>query len=165
MPAGKPEKIRVPNDGRCCDKAGKLADGRLFIAVVSGAFPEGYKRSSDVDWRDVKQWIAYVHIFDADGTHIKTDSSLVVMDRDIEQLSRKSDAVLNRLLETNEVVNPEHGYVDVRLFSVKVNGIRHSLTYHIKRYSDNPDDYYEYVDFQPVDVAFNPPWDSGLYDT
>lgn len=162
---GSPDRILVPYDDYRFDRVGKLADGRQFIAKITGAFPEGYKLASDESWRDVKQWIAVLHLFDSDGEHIRTVSKLVALDRDIHKLA-ESDNILDELLKEHGVVNEEYGDIKIKLFSVNVNGIRHSLTYHCVP-NDNEDstNAYEYVDFQPFGVAFNPPWDSGLYDT
>jgi hypothetical protein len=161
----KPDKILIPHDDYRFERVGKLSDGHQFIAGVAGAFPDEYIRAANETWRDIKQWIAVLHLFDSDGNHIKTVSELVALNRDIHKLSQ-SDQVLEDLLQANGVMDIEYGDIEVKLFSVTVNGIRHHLTYNSEPNSDDdPADVYEYVAFSTFDVAFNPPWDSGRYDT
>lgn len=77
----KPETIRICHaafEGARFEHVGKLADGRQFIAQVTGAFAadERFPDISDDSWREKKAWVSVVHLFDPSGAHLVSKSAL-----------------------------------------------------------------------------------------
>jgi hypothetical protein len=74
---GPPDTIHIPHDDHRFEYVGHLADGRQFMAYVTGAFPDGVKLNRDTDeWRRVKSWSAVLHLFDAEGNHLSSEVRL-----------------------------------------------------------------------------------------
>jgi len=109
-----------------------------------------------------------IHRFDADGTHIGSDTR--VGGFDIEGREVAGDKAIAQLRDMfGEMVSegqPEFCDVWVRPFAVEIDGVTHGLFYEHyveeqggERYED------EYVMLEPRDIMFHPPWDSGSYST
>ena len=64
-----PDKIRIPLDEHRFENVGRLADGRQFMAFVTGAMPKGMKYPSP-DQYHLKRWLAVSHLFDSEGNHL-----------------------------------------------------------------------------------------------
>jgi hypothetical protein len=163
---GPPETLRIPLDGHRFDCVGHLADGRQFVACVTGAFPDGYILDLESDeWQKVKRWIAVVHLFDAGGNHLSSESRFGAFD--IEGWDTASDKAwsrLNEMLGPLRALNPKLGDVFVKPFSTQIEGVTHSLLYQATKYEeDGPT--CESVMLEPRDIMFHPPWDSGEYST
>jgi hypothetical protein len=142
-----PEKVRIPreDDGRF-PFAGRLNDGRLFVAFATGAF-------SDLG----KRWIAVAHLFDTDGSHLRSESRLGGYDKEGQELAwERADAELGKLMAPLLEQAPSLGDVYIKPFSVVLDGVMHGLVY---------DPRYKAAIFHPQDVWFYFPWDTGSYDT
>jgi hypothetical protein len=60
--------------------------------------------------------------------------------------------------------NPRRCDINVKTFSVVLDGITHGLVYQaIQPEEDGP--VFEFVMLEPRDVMFHPPWDSGQWST
>jgi hypothetical protein len=163
---GPPGKIRVPHDDHRFEYVGRLADGRQFMAFVTGAFPDGIKLNWDTDeWRKVKSWSAVLHLFDAEGNHLNSEARLGGYDiegRDVA--GKKAWSELDKMLAQLGSGKLELCDIWVRQFSTAIDGVSHGLRYEaFKGAEDGP--VVECVMLQPRDIMFHPPWDSGEYST
>lgn len=145
----EPVKVRIPCEpdwGRF-PFCGSLDDGTLFMAFTTGERAEGEER----------RWVAVVHQFDADGTHLRSESRIGGHDGiGIDVACERADAELSRMVAPILPRVRQVGDVFIRPFEVVLNGVRHGLVY---------DDRYEAAVFHPRDVWFYFPWDTGDYDT
>jgi hypothetical protein len=136
------------------------------MAFGTGCFPDGYLLKADhEDWRKVKRWIAVLHLFDADGNHLRSESRLGGYDIEgWDEACGKVDMELQKLLAPLRKKQPKLCDIYVRLFSVVLDGVTHGLfyTHHVE-----PEEDYEgeWVMLEPRDIMFHPPWDSGEYST
>jgi hypothetical protein len=163
---GPPEKVRIPHDDHRFPYVGRLADGRQFMAFVTGAFPDGVRLNWDTDeWRKVKRWMAVRHLFDADGNHLSSEAKLGGYDiegRDVA--ADKAWDELDHMLAQFGPGQPQLGDIWLRPFAVQLDGITHSLLYEVVQpEADGP--VFESVMLEPRDIMFHPPWDSGEYST
>jgi hypothetical protein len=57
--------------------------------------------------------------------------------------------------------------IRVKPFGIEVDGYFFGLVYHLDSLedADDPEATYEYVQLEPNDIMFHPPWDSGDYST
>jgi hypothetical protein len=163
---GKPEKLRIPFDEGRFDCVGRLDDGTQFMAYGTGCFPDGYLLKTDTEeWRDVKRWIAVLHLFDADGNHLRSESRLGGYDFEgWDEACGKANVELRAMLAPLGEKQPELCDIYVRLFSIVVDGVTHGLfyTHHVERDEDYEG---EWVMLEPRDIMFHPPWDSCEYST
>jgi hypothetical protein len=163
---GKPEKLRIPLDERRFDCVGHLDDGTQFMAFGTGCFPDGYILNTDnEDWRKVKRWIAVLHLFNADGNHLRSESRLGGYDIEgWDEACGKVDVELQNMLAPLRKKRPKLCDIYVKLFSVVLDGVTHGLfyTHHVE-----PEENFEgeWVILEPRDIMFHPPWDSGEYST
>jgi hypothetical protein len=165
-PVGPPDKVRIPHDDRRFPYVGRLADGRQFLAFVTGAFPDGVKLDWDSDaWRYAKRWMAVLHLFDAEGNHLSSAAKLGGYDIEgCEVAGNKAWAALDKMLARLGQGEPYLGDIWVRQFSVQIDGVTHSLLY--EAFSPEDDGHVvECVMLVPRDIMFHPPWDSGEYST
>lgn len=162
---GSPTKLRIPAEGPI-EYVGRLEDGTQYMCFVTGAVPDGYAFNHDnEDWRKVKRWIAVLHLFDAEGNHLKTEARHGGYD--IEGW----DAACNKAwTEVRSMFSLYHGNGPVRCdvfvkpFSAVIEGITHGLVYRATQpEEDGP--VFEGVFLEPRDVMFHPPWDSGEWST
>jgi hypothetical protein len=163
---GPPGKVRIPLDNHRFEYVGHLADGRQFLAFVTGAFPDGVKLNWDTDeWRKVKQWMAVLHLFDAEGNHVHSEARLGGFDIEGRSVAgEKAWEELDKLLASLHPAAPKLGDICVREFSVSIDGVTHSLLY--ERHQPEEDGpVIESVMLEPRDIMFHPPWDSGEYST
>jgi hypothetical protein len=156
-----PEKIRVAYEDADFGHQGRLSDGRLFVAFTTGAAPKGQH------WVD--RVLAVLHLFDADGNHLRTESRLCGLcqshDTYREDRDRARDAswtILDELLAGLAPFQPERCPVDVRLFGELIGGVEHGL-YYRPIVDDESED--EWVIHMPRHHWYHPPWDTGEYDT
>ena len=163
---GPPEKIRIPQDEHRFEYVGHLADGRQFMAFVTGAFPDGVKLNWDTDeWRKVKSWSAVLHLFDAEGNHLSSEARLGGYDVEGRDVAvDKAWSNLENMLAQLGPGRRELGEIWVRQFSATLDGVTHSLLYEAFKGEEN-DPVVECVMLQPRDIMFHPPWDSGEYST
>jgi hypothetical protein len=167
---GPPEKLRIPYEEWECgnfNHVGRCADGRQFLAFVTGAFPDGYdwqriRDPNNNDWQRDKRWLAALHLFSAEGQHIGSEVRLGGYDSEgWDAACDKASAELEKLLSQ---IGPCVTLCDVYVkpFSVVIEGISHGLFYN---HFVEDDFECESVMLEPRDIMFHPPWDSGEYST
>jgi len=164
-----PDKLRIPYEdfeGARFDCVGCLADGKQFMAYVTGAFP-GHERFPDPsgDWQQRKSWNAVVHRFDSNGNHIDSEAKRGGYDiegRDVA--GGKAWQHLDSMLGELGLQNPKLCDIYIKPFSVEIDDVVYALEY---EHEIDEDDGYEHecVMLWPNDIMFHPPWDSGEYST
>ena len=163
---GPPDKLRIPHDEDRFDCVGRLADGKQFMAFVTGAFPDGVKLNWDTDeWRMVKRWMAVLHLFDADGNHLNSETQLGGFD--IEGRGGAGDkawAELDQMLRRLGPGELKRCDIWLKQFAVRIDGVTHSLLYQTNQPEDDGP-IFEYVMLEPRDIMFHPPWDGREYST
>lgn len=163
---GKPEKLRIPPDEGRFACVGHLADGTQLMAFITGAFPDDYIIDSGEDgWREIKRWIAVLHLFDAEGNHLSSQSRVGGYDTEgWDEACEKAHAELQLMLAPLRSKAFRSGDIYAKLFTVTLNGVTHGLiyTHHVELEEDFEG---EWVMFEPRDFMFHPPWDSGEYST
>jgi hypothetical protein len=168
-----PEKVRIPLDGPFpC--VGRLRDGRQFMAFVTGAMPAAFERgeiwdpecrTADDYYDKYKGWHAVLHLFDADGNHLKTAARLGAMDSEgYSEACEKADRQLSELLAEVRGQNPKLCDILIRPFAKEIDGVRHALIYETIQPEEGAE-VIECVMLWPRDIMFHPPWDSGEYST
>jgi hypothetical protein len=162
---GPPDKLRIPAEGPV-DYVGCLKDGTQYMSFVSGAVPDGYRFNLDnEDWRKVKSWIGVLHLFDAEGNHLKSEARLG--DYDIEGwdvAGDKAEAQVHAMFDPYRENWLKRCDIFVKPFSVVIDGITHGLIYRATQ-PEEKGPVYEGVFLEPRDVMFHPPWDSGQWST
>jgi hypothetical protein len=163
---GPPDKVRIPRDDHRFEYVGRLADGRQFMAFVTGAFPDGLELNWYTDeWRMVKSWTAVLHLFDAEGNHLNIDVKLGGYDIEGRDIAcDKAWSALDTMLAELGPEKPELTDIWVRQFTVPIAGVTHSLLYKAFKPEDEAP-MVECVMLEPRDIMFHPPWDSGEYST
>jgi hypothetical protein len=163
---GPPDKLRIPHDEDRFECVGHLADGKQFMAFVTGAFPDGVKLNWDTDeWRKVKRWMAVLHLFDAEGNHLSSETKLGGFDIEGRGFAGdKAWAELDRMLRRLGPGEPKLCDIWLKQFAVSIDGVTHSLLYQTNQPEDDGP-IFEYVMLEPRDIMFHPPWDSGEYST
>jgi hypothetical protein len=159
-----PDRLRIPLDEHRFECVGHLADGRQFMAFVTGAFPGGVKYPGPgSDWRTKKRWLAVLHLFDAAGNHLSSEARLGGLDIEGRQVAGdKAWTHLDNMLGQLSAVGLELGDIYVKPFSVEIDGVIHGLFYEHRVEEDYEG---EWVMLEPRDIMFHPPWDSGEYST
>ena len=125
-----PDKVRIPLDQRRFPCIGRFGTGQQFMAFVTGAMPSAFERGErwDPNCRSVddyyckyKAWYAVLHIFDAEGNHLKTRAQLGGMDSEgYHDACDKADMKLRELLDEIRGHSPKFGDIYVRPFDVEV---------------------------------------------
>lgn len=159
---GPPDKLRIPREGPV-DYVGRLEDGTQYMAFVSGAFPDGYVMNQE--WRKVKEWLGVVHLFDAEGNHLRSDARLGGHDIDgWEEACNRAWEQVHQMFTPLRTRNPQPGDIFVRPFSVVLGGVTHALRYQVDQYEEGGP-VFESVMLDPKDIMFHPPWDSGEWSS
>jgi hypothetical protein len=169
----KPDKLLISHEdfeGARFEHIGHLPNGNQFIALVTGAFPTGmkYYYAEADDWSTKKQWLAVIHLFDKDGNYLKTESRLGGLDSEGRDVAgtKAWEQLIQMFAEMFDQGTLTLGDIQIRPFSVEIDGVTHGLFY-----GENEDvpvdseDWYDYVMFEPLDLMFHPPWDSGSYSS
>jgi hypothetical protein len=162
---GPPESLRIPAAGPV-EYVGRLDNGTQYMIFISGAVPDDYIFNLDnEDWRKVKRWIEVLHLFDAEGNHLKSEARHGGYD--IEGWDSACDKAwtgVHALFTPYRVKCPRRSDILVKLFSVVIDEITHGLVYQATQPEpDGP--VIEGVFLEPRDVMFHPPWDSGKWST
>lgn len=153
MPA--PDKIVIPHDDYRFEDVGHFGDGRQYMAFGTRAFPLNTFHS-----REVKRWIAVIHLFDSDGNHLKTESRLVGFGTDEPDIFERIDEVFENLLSDYGTKDAQLGDICIKPFSIVIDDIFYGFIY-----KKDEEHNRERITLWPNDVVFHPPWDDGLYDT
>lgn len=156
-----PKKVRVAYEDTDFGHQGRLSDGRLFIAFVTGTAPKGQS------WVD--RIIAVLHLFDTDSNHLETKSRLCGFcqnlstyraDRDRAEVA--SSQILGEILTELAQFHPENCPIDVKLFGQVVDNIEYGFYY---RPDVDEDETIPWVIHMPRNHWYYPPWNTGGYDT
>jgi hypothetical protein len=151
-----PERILIiREEDYHTDQIGQYGDGHQFMAFVTASLNPipGVK-----DWQQYKRWYAVLHTFEADGTHLETQTWFAGTTADGErEVIGRAEAKLEEML--NKLGPVRLGDVNVKLFQVEVDGRTFGLVD-----ASEPEEDYESIHLLPNDLAFFEPWD-GLYDT
>jgi hypothetical protein len=132
---------------------GSYDGGKQFMAFVSGTFAVDRQH-------EPKRWIAVLHLFDADGNHVTTQTRLGGFDAEGRKIAvEKAWIEMEDLIADIVGVDIEFHDISIKLFSVEVDGVTHGLLYETGERSG------EWVMLEPLDVMFHPPWDSGKFST
>lgn len=162
---GPPDTLRIPAEGPI-EFVGRLEDGTQYMTFITGAVPDGCLFNLDnEDWRKVKSWIGVLHLFDAEGNHLRSEARLGGYD--IEGWDKACDkawAQVREMFAPFRSKNPRRCDILVKPFSVAQDGITHGLVYETFK-AEEEGRVVEWVMLHPRDVMFHPPWDSGEWST
>ncbi|GAA4572622.1 hypothetical protein [Planotetraspora kaengkrachanensis] len=150
-----PDLVPIAHEpGYRTDTVGLYADGQFYAGI------HGARRDDDhePDWDRARiRWYTYLHLFDADGRHRRSDISLVGIGPNLrgelgEQAETRLAGLLNQL--------PERKYADiaVQLFRVLYDGVTFGLI------DESDAERGDWVELYPDRLGFSEPWD-GLYST
>lgn len=163
---GRPERLLIQHesdpDGRF-HHVGRAADGRQFLAFVTGAFPyDATIRGQRFDGE--KNWLAVVHTFGPDGEHLATHTRFGGSDARDGRMAAGASAwdQLGGLLSEVGLEGATLCNISVGLFEILRDGVLYGLIY--EAYEDDGDEQ-DHVMLEPNDVMFHPPWDSGQFST
>ena len=162
---GFPERLRIPAQGPM-ENIGRLEDGTQYMSFITGAVPDGYVFNHDnEDWRKVKSWIGVLHLFDAEGKHLKSEARHGGYDIEGRDAAcGRAWAEVDAAFSPYRGKNPKRCDIFVKPFSMVIDGITHGLVYRATRpEEDGP--VFEGVFLEPGDIMFHPPWDSGEWST
>jgi hypothetical protein len=158
---GAPDKVRVCYEETDCGHQGRLSDGRVFVAYTTGAAPAG--------GHNVDRIVAVLHLFDTDGSHLRTESRLgglcqnwETYREDRDRAGEVADRALTELLATLAQFAPCYERVDVRPFEVQIEGVEYGFVYRVMGDDERTD---EYVIHMPRHHWYHAPWTTGEYDT
>jgi hypothetical protein len=162
---GPPEKLRIPANGPVA-YLGQLNDGTQYMSFVTGAVPDGYRFNTDnEDWRKVKSWIGVLHLFDAQGNHLRSEARHGGYDIEGPDVAcDKAWAEVHAMFTPYRAKWLMHCDIFVKPFSIVIDGITHGLVYEAAQSEENGP-VYEGVFLKPRDVMFHPPWDRGQWST
>jgi formate hydrogenlyase regulatory protein HycA len=143
---------------------GRYGGDNQFMGCVTYAYPKFYhteETTSDGQaiWREHTNCFAVLHRFDAAGRHLVTAVERVVGSPDSGEWDwAKLEAMIVGLGQVE--------YCDIRVkpFQVEVGGVVYGLIY-VCEWREEDGEQHEWVMFEPNDVMFHPPWDSGEYST
>lgn len=161
-----PAKVLIPHEPKLDERfhyVGQFEDGRQFMAFGVGAFPGENHYAIPENWREVKRWIAVLHLFDADGNHIRTEARLVGFDQEGAAVYHKILLTLDNLLSEFGLEHAELGDIEVKPFSIEIDEIYYGLVYEQEVGEDGTE--YESATLWPNNCMFYPPWNDGSYDT
>ena len=163
-----PEKVRIPHgdfDGARFQHIGRADDGTQFMAFVTGAFigKDRYPNPQE-DLESIKTWNAVIHRFDADGNHIGSEARRGGYGLDRDTPTKEAWEHLQSMWDELGIKNPHFCDIDIKLFSVEIDGVDYSLEYNceVDEYDGKE---YEDVMLWPQDLMFHQPWDSGSYSS
>ncbi|WP_406081292.1 hypothetical protein [Micromonospora sp. NBC_00858] len=153
MPA--PDLIPIAREpGYRTDTIGRYADGQFYAAV------HGARRDDDHEpdmGRERIRWYAYLHLFDADGRHRRSEISLIGIAPNLrgelgEQAERRLTALLDQLSDR------QFTDVSIRPFHMLYDGVTFGLI------DESDVERGDWVELYPDGLGFSEPWD-GLYST
>ncbi|MFI6784883.1 hypothetical protein [Micromonospora sp. NPDC050276] len=150
-----PDLVPIAREPGCrTDRVGRYSDGQ-FYAAVHGAHRDD-DHESDPD-RERLRWYAYLHLFDVDGRHRRSDISLVAIAPYLRgELGDQAEARLVGLLD--QLPGRQYGDIAVQLFRVVHDGVTFGLI------DESDVERGDWVELCPDRLGFTEPWD-GLYST
>jgi hypothetical protein len=163
----RPDRIRIqlePEPGSRFNCVGRASDGRQFMAFVTGAFDYDPVRGSQLLGIGPKRWMAVLHQFTSDGTHLATTTRLGGLDHRDGRLVAGDHAseLIPELFHEAGIVDAQQCDISVGLFHVLQDGVLYGLVYEGAEDDEGEDG--EHVMLEPNDIMFHPPWD-GEYSS
>jgi hypothetical protein len=155
--AGESSWRRIPiarEAGYRTDTIGRYRDGQ-FHATVHGAHRDD-DRAPDHE-RERVRWYAYLHLFDADGNHRKSEISLIgIAPRLTGTLREQATARLASLL--GQLKEAEFGDIAIRPFTLTYDGVTFGPI------DESAPSRGNWAEMYPDGLGFSDPWD-GTYST
>jgi hypothetical protein len=150
-----PQRIPIAREaGYRTDTIGRYRDGQ-FYAAVHGAHRDD-DHSPDKE-RERVRWYAYLHLFDADGNHRKSEISLIgVVPYLRGDLGEQATARLTSLL--GQLEEAEFGDIAICPFTLTYDGVTFGLI------DESDPDRGSWAELYPDRLGFSDPWD-GTYST
>jgi formate hydrogenlyase regulatory protein HycA len=148
-----PNRIKIRREKRYhTHYIGKIDDGTQFMAFIVGVPPtkKAHGRKRNLVWYGV------LHMFDSQGRHLRTQSSLLGAKAFANELL-DVDATLDEMVR--KLGKTRYSDIEVELFSVQIDGHKFGLVD-----ASIPEEGYVRIDLLPNQLAFFPPWD-GTYST
>ena len=104
-----------------------------------------------------------MHLFDADGNHLKSEARHAPYDIEgWDAACEKAEAERSAMFIPWRGKKPQRCDISVKLFSVVIDGIAHGLICRAEQ-PEEDGTVFEGVFLEPRDVMFHPPWDSGQW--
>lgn len=151
MPLPRRIPIAHESDYRT-DTIGRYAHGQ-FYAAVHGAQPELNGTDTDYDGRN--RWYAYLHLFDHDGRHQRSDIRLLQVSHYFTA-DDDADRVLAELLA--QLPEAEFGDIAIQPFRLVHDGIVFGLI------DESEPERGDWAELYPDRLGFHSPW-NGEYST
>ncbi|MEU7613602.1 hypothetical protein [Micromonospora sp. NPDC049204] len=150
-----PDLVPIAHEpGYRTDRVGRYAEGQ-FYAGIHGAHRDD-DHASDPD-RERIRWYAYLHLFDAEGRHRRSDISLVATAPYLRgELGDQAEAHVEGLLD--QLPDRQYGDIAIQLFRVVQDGVTFGLI------DESDAERGDRVELYPDRLGFTEPWD-GLYST
>jgi hypothetical protein len=150
-----PERVRIAREaGYHTDTIGHYRDGQFYAAV------HGAHRDEDQtpDWeRERVRWYTFLHLFDADGNHRRSEISLIGIAPNLAgEPGKQAAAQLASLLGQLEDVT--FGDIAIKPFTVTYDGVTFGLI------NESAPDRGSWAELYPDRLGFTDPWD-GTYST
>jgi len=150
-----PQRVLIAREaGYRTDTIGHYRDGQFYAAV------HGAHRDADhaPDWgRERVRWYAFLHLFDADGNHRRSEIALIgIAPRLSGGLGEQAAARLASLL--GQLEDTSFGDIAIRPFSVTYDGVTFGLI------DESGPDRGSWAELYPDRLGFTDPWD-GTYST
>ena len=150
-----PHRVPIAREaGYRTDNIGRYRDGQFYAAV------HGTHRDDDHApdrRRERVRWYAYVHLFDADGNHCKSEISLIGVAPSLRgDLGEQAAARLASLV--GQLEEAEFGDIAIRPFTLTHDGVTFGLI------DESDTDRGSWAELYPDRLGFSDPWD-GTYST
>jgi len=150
-----PQRIPIAREaGYRTDTIGRYRDGQ-FYAAAHGAHRDD-DHSPDKE-RERVRWYVYLHLFDADGNHCKSEISLIAVVPYLRGvLGEQATARLTLLL--GQLEEAEFGDIAISPFTLTYDGVTVGLI------DESDPGRGSWAELYPDRLGFSDPWD-GTYST
>lgn len=150
-----PQRVPIAREaGYRTDTIGRYREGQ-FYGAVHGAHRDD---DHDPDWgRERIRWYAYLHLFDADGNHSKSEISLIGVAPNLRgDLGGQAAARLASLI--GQLEDAQFCDIAIRPFALTHDGVTFGLI------DESGPDRGSRAELYPDRLGFTSPWD-GTYST
>ncbi len=150
-----PDLVPIAREPGChTDRVGRYADGQFYAGIHCADRDDDHEPDPD---RERIRWYAYLHLFDADGSHRRSDISLVGIAPHLRGApGEQADTRLAGLLD--QLPERQYGGIAIQLFRVAYDGVTFGLI------DESDAERGDWVELYPDRLGFTEPWD-GLYST